>query len=150
MRRISKLLQKRRAVSPVLAAILLIALAVAAAAALFFVIIPMITASTKVEIHGTPVFTNATAKIELKSTGTKSVTITDVKIEANNGSTPWPEADFNFVETTIEGGQGAILTYTFNEEFGGTITEYRVTVYYRPTDDPDATPSSLDPRTYPA
>lgn len=145
--KILKLLRKRRAVSPVIAAILLIALAVAAAATLFFVIIPMITASTKVEFHGTPIFTNSTAKIELKSTGTKSVTITGVTIEANTDDS-WVKANFTFVETSIDSGQGATLSYTFDEEIGGTITKWRVTIYFRPSDDATATPSTLGPREF--
>ncbi|UCG89970.1 MAG: hypothetical protein JSU57_05775 [Candidatus Heimdallarchaeota archaeon] len=141
--KILKLYHKKRAVSPILAAILLIGLAIVAGAALFFVIIPMITTSTKVEFQGIPIFTNGTAKIELKSTGTKSVTITDIKIEANNGSTTWPEAQFDFTEFSMDTGQGDILTYTFDEEIAGTITKWRVTVLFRPSDDAEATPSTL-------
>ncbi|MFX1285174.1 MAG: archaellin/type IV pilin N-terminal domain-containing protein [Promethearchaeota archaeon] len=139
--KILRLYHKKRAVSPVIAAILLIGLAVAAGAALFFVIIPMISTSTKIEFQGTPVFTNGTAKIEIKSTGTKSATITDIKLEANNGT--WVEAQFDFTEISIEAGQGDILKYTFDEEIAGTITKWRVTVSFRPTDDAKATPSTL-------
>ena len=139
--KIQRIFRKRRAVSPVLAAILLIGLAVAAGAALFFVIMPMISTSTKVEFQEAPIFTNGTAKIQLKSTGTKSATITDIKIEANNGT--WVEAQFDFTEITMEVGQGDITTYTFEEEIAGTITKWKVTVSFRRSDDADATPSTL-------
>ncbi|MFX1516476.1 MAG: archaellin/type IV pilin N-terminal domain-containing protein [Promethearchaeota archaeon] len=139
--KIPKFIRRKRAVSPILAAILLIGLAVLAGAALYFVIIPLITTSTKIDFHGTPVFTNATAKIEITNTGTESATITDIKIEVNNDS--WIEAQFEFTEFAIETGQGAIKTYTFDEEIGGTITKWKVTISYRPSDDAGATPTTL-------
>lgn len=155
--KLAQIIRKRRAVSPVLAAILLIGLAVAAAAALFFVVIPLVTTSTKVAFEGTPTFTNGTAiingsaKMQLKSTGTKAATITDIKIDAYTDT--WTPASFDFTETTIEAGQGATLTYNFDAEIDQTtypITKWRVTVTYKSADDTSATPTeyTLGPREF--
>ncbi|NHJ00640.1 MAG: hypothetical protein EAX86_00800 [Candidatus Heimdallarchaeota archaeon] len=128
-----KLLRKKRAVSPILAAILLIGLAIAAGAILFVVVIPLIQnpGGTLVFDETATEFTgNTTAKLALKNEGSEKVTITAITIEYNDG-TGYASASFNFVTFTINTGAGQVKTYTLTgTPDAATITKWRVTVEF--------------------
>ncbi|MCK4848822.1 MAG: hypothetical protein KAT16_07365 [Candidatus Heimdallarchaeota archaeon] len=117
--KIKKLIRRRRAVSPILAAILLIGLAVAAGAVLFTVVMPLIDnpgGSVVFDETKTKFTSNTTIDIVLKNDGTETAKITDITIE-NDTDIP-----INFVTFSINLGQGAIKEYTFTALDAGTYT----------------------------
>jgi flagellin-like protein len=125
-----KLIRKRRAVSPILAAVLLIGLAITAGAVLFIVVIPLITApggGLGFDETATTV-SNTAAHVVLKNTGTESVTVTDIDVFASNSTDEYP-LSFTFVQFSVDKGQGAIKDYTYTG-IDGTITQFRITLAF--------------------
>ncbi len=122
-----KIFRKRRAVSPVLAAILLIGLAVAAGAVLFVVIMPMIESSGEFDFSSVK-FSNLNttndntiydkAVFTLTNEGSKTVAVTAITIEGYNDS--WVPVNGSSTTTTfpfsITTSQSEIdITYTFTD-----------------------------------
>ncbi len=101
-----KFKHKRRAVSPILAAVLLIGLAITAGAVLFIVVIPLITApgGSVVFDESTTTLSATSLHLVLKNEGSVDATIANVTID---GVTPTAFSSF-----TITKGQGAIKDYT--------------------------------------
>ncbi|MFX0014633.1 MAG: archaellin/type IV pilin N-terminal domain-containing protein [Promethearchaeota archaeon] len=132
--KIQRLLRKKRAVSPILAAILLIGLAVAAGAVLFIVVLPLIS-----EPGGSLVFdetatklTNKTAKIALKNEKlSEAASITNITIIGPD------RANFAFVAFSINAGSGKVKDYTFDEEL--SAGKYTITVTFDIGDATDQT-----------
>jgi len=120
-----KIYRKRRAVSPILAAILLIGLAVAAGAVLFVVVLPLLSnpGGSLVFDESTTTLSSTAAHIVLKNEGTE--TATNIDIEITMGAV---EANFTFVTFSINKGQGAIKDYTFDEAL--SAGEWTVTVTF--------------------
>ena len=135
--KIKQLIRRRRAVSPILAAILLIGLAVAAGAVLFTVVMPLIDnpgGSVVFDETKTKFTSNTTIDIVLKNDGTETAKITDITIE-NDTDIP-----INFVTFSINLGQGAIKEYTFTALDAGT---YTITVEFE-IDGVAQTPIAID------
>ncbi|MHA1947292.1 MAG: archaellin/type IV pilin N-terminal domain-containing protein [Candidatus Hodarchaeales archaeon] len=120
---IRRLIRRRRAVSPILAAILLIGLAVAAGAVLFTVVMPLIDnpGGSVVFDESTTTLTTTGAHIVLKNEGTETASITDITID--NGT----DVAITFVTFTINKGQGAIKDYSLVATAG---SEYTITVSF--------------------
>ena len=132
--KIHKLLRKKRAVSPILAAILLIGLAVAAGAVLFIVVLPLISdpGGSLVFDETTTAFTNnETIKIALKNEGTTDITVTDIIITDSTET----EMPITFVEFAINKGQGKVKDYTFDTEL--PPDDYTITVTFEVGDTTD-------------
>ncbi len=136
-----KIIRKRRAVSPIIAAILLIGLAVAAAAVLFIIVLPAL------ETAGSLVFDNKIQPIDftdtdtngvydkvsfaLKNTALKTIFVEKIEIEYNNGSN-WQVASSNATTAfplTITSGQGDTFTFLF--DVLGTPTKYRIKATFK-------------------
>ena len=117
---IRRLIRRRRAVSPILAAILLIGLAVAAGAVLFTVVMPLIDnpGGSVVFDESTTKLTATNAHVVLRNEGTETAQITNITIGT---------VDFTFVEFSINKGQGAIKDYALDLTVG---TDYIITVYF--------------------
>ena len=117
---IRRLIRQRRAVSPILAAILLIGLAVAAGAVLFTVVMPLIDnpGGSVVFDESTTKLTATNAHVVLRNEGTETAQITNITIGT---------VDFTFVEFSINKGQGAIKDYALDLTVG---TDYIITVYF--------------------
>ncbi|MFX0084820.1 MAG: archaellin/type IV pilin N-terminal domain-containing protein [Candidatus Hodarchaeota archaeon] len=115
-----KLTHKRRAVSPILAAVLLIGLAITAGAILFVVVIPLITApgGSVVFDESTTTLSATSLHLVLKNEGSVDATITNVTVD---GVTPATFSSF-----TVTKGQGAIKDYTVSLTAG----TYTVTVSF--------------------
>ena len=114
--KIRRLIRRRRAVSPILAAILLIGLAVAAGAVLFTVVMPLIDnpGGSVVFDETKTTLSSTAAHIVLRNDGTENAKITNIDIE---------NATFTFVQFTINYGQGATKDYTFDTSLpAGTYT----------------------------
>ena len=140
-----KIFRKRRAVSPVLAAILLIGLAVAAGAVLFVVIMPMIESSGEFDFSSVK-FSNLNttndggsdaydkAKFTLTNEGSKTVAVTAITIEGYNDS--WVPVNESSPATTtfpfsITTSQSEIdITYTFADHMTD-FTLLRIRVVYK-------------------
>ena len=125
---IRRLIRRRRAVSPILAAILLIGLAVAAGAVLFTVVMPLIDnpgGSVVFDESKTTLSTTA-AHIVLRNDGTENAQIKTLTIG---------DANFTFVQFPINLGQGATKDYTFDEPLTAG-TEYTITVTFTVGTDP--------------
>ena len=132
---IKKIIQKKRGVSPILAAILLIGLAITAGAVLFVVVIPMIQdpgGSLVFDETVTEFTGNTTAKLALKNEASQTVSITAITIEWDEGAGyAGNSAGFNFVAFTINTGQGAVKTYTLTgTPDAASIVKWRVTVAF--------------------
>jgi flagellin-like protein len=113
---IRRLIRRRRAVSPILAAILLIGLAVAAGAVLFTVVMPLIDnpgGSVVFDESSCEFTTNTSVHIVLKNEGTETAQITGITVES---------ATITFVQFSINKGQGAIKDYSFTALAAGTYT----------------------------
>ncbi|MFX0209255.1 MAG: archaellin/type IV pilin N-terminal domain-containing protein [Candidatus Hodarchaeota archaeon] len=135
--KIAKIWRKRRAVSPILAAILLIGLAVAAGAVLFVIVLPMIQSSGELSF-GDVTFSDTDAdgandKVVFTLTNelTKTVSITNITITIVGGnvitndthtSTTFP---FNIATSQSEIG------ITFTGLTGDSDNQYKITVYYK-------------------
>ncbi|MFX0122869.1 MAG: archaellin/type IV pilin N-terminal domain-containing protein [Candidatus Hodarchaeota archaeon] len=137
--KIHKLIRKKRAVSPILAAILLIGLAVAAGAVLFVVVLPMIQSSGELKF-GSVNFsdmddngTNDKVVFTLTNELSKTVTITSIEIQADN--TPITNANSTTtLPFTIITSQSKIdITYIFAEPADGAVL--RIKVEYKIGDD---------------
>ena len=117
---IRRLIRQRRAVSPILAAILLIGLAVAAGAVLFTVVMPLIDnpGGSVVFDESTTKLTATNAHVVLRNEGTETAQITNITIGT---------VDFTFVEFSINKGQGAIKDYALDLTVG---TDYIITVFF--------------------
>ena len=117
---IRRLIRRRRAVSPILAAILLIGLAVAAGAVLFTVVMPLIDnpGGSVVFDESTTKLTATNAHVVLRNEGTETAQITNITIGT---------VDFTFVEFSINKGQGAIKDYALDLTVG---TDYIITVFF--------------------
>ncbi len=139
--RLVKLYHKRRAVSPILAAILLIGLAIAAGALLFVVVLPMITSSGELKF-GTTTFSdiegddskNDKLVFTLTNELAKTVSITNITIQGKTGTGDWGSPFTNDDNTTtafpfnIATSQSKIgITFTF---VPGTYDELRIKVEY--------------------
>ncbi|MHA2244914.1 MAG: archaellin/type IV pilin N-terminal domain-containing protein [Candidatus Hodarchaeales archaeon] len=110
--KIQRIIRKRRAVSPILAAILLIGLAVAAGAVLFVVVLPMITSpGGTLTIDDTTTFSNATLHLVLKNEGTDTATIRNVTVINSTGD---GHAVFTFNGYTVPAG-ARIKDYNFDD-----------------------------------
>ena len=117
-----RLIRRRRAVSPILAAILLIGLAVAAGAVLFTVVMPLIDSpgGTLVIVDTKTTLSSTAAHVELRNDGVEDVVVTNITVG---------NANFTFVEFSIIKAQGANKDYTFDEAL--TVgTEYTITVTF--------------------
>jgi flagellin-like protein len=115
-----KLYRRRRAVSPILAAILLIGLAVAAGAVLFVVVLPLIDnpGGSVVFDEASCTLTASGTHIVLKNEGTETATIKGITV-----SNSTYDAVFTFVQFSINKGQGGIKDYTFTDALStGTYT----------------------------
>lgn len=139
-----KLYHKRRAVSPILAAILLIGLAVAAGAVLFVVVLPMITSSGELKF-GTTTFSdidtdgsNDKLVFTLTNELAKSVSITSITIQGRNetAAVAWTAltnanttTSFPFNIATSQSEIGIIYTFAT-----GTYDELRIKVDYSAED----------------
>ena len=136
--KIRRLIRRRRAVSPILAAILLIGLAVAAGAVLFTVVMPLIESpgGSLVFDDTETTFTSTSTHIVLRNDGTDSLQVTNITITSTT-----VDASFTFVGFSIIGAQGAFKDYTFDESLpAGT---YTITVLF--TIDGEAqTPIAID------
>jgi flagellin-like protein len=119
-----KLARKRRAVSPILAAVLLIGLAITAGAVLFIVVIPLITApgGSVVFDESTTTLSASSLHLVLKNEGSVDATITNVQI-INTTDTIVPSTFSSF---TVTKGQGAIKDYSVTLDSG----TYTVTVTF--------------------
>lgn len=117
---IRRLIRRRRAVSPILAAILLIGLAVAAGAVLFTVVMPLIDnpGGSVVFDESTTKLTATNAHVVLRNEGTETAQITNITIGT---------VDFTFVEFSINKGQGAIKDYALDLT---VETDYIITVFF--------------------
>ncbi|WP_455140154.1 archaellin/type IV pilin N-terminal domain-containing protein [Candidatus Hodarchaeum mangrovi] len=106
-----RIIRKRRAVSPIIAAILLIGLAVAAGAVLFVVVLPMISAPGGSLVFDESTTLSATgAHIALRNDGVKDASVTNITI--SNGGV---YANFTFIGFNVIGGGAQIKDYTFAE-----------------------------------
>ena len=117
---IKRLFRRRRAVSPILAAILLIGLAVAAGAVLFTVVMPLIDnpGGSVVFDESTTTISATATHIVLKNEGTETAQVTNITIASTT-----VDASFTFVQFSINKGQGAIKDYTFATDLAaGTYT----------------------------
>ncbi|MFW9857119.1 MAG: archaellin/type IV pilin N-terminal domain-containing protein [Candidatus Thorarchaeota archaeon] len=112
MKLIQNIPKKRRAVSPILAAILLIGLAITAGAVLFVVVLPLITApgSGLVFDSSTTELTANSVHIVLRNEGSEIVTVTNISVKS---STYTAVINTTFNSFSIGVGQGAIKDYTF-------------------------------------
>lgn len=117
-----RLVHKRRAVSPILAAVLLIGLAITAGAVLFVVVIPLITAPGGSLVFDEPTTTLSatTLHLVLKNEGSRDATVTNVQI-INTTHTIVPSTFSSF---TVD--IGAIKDYTVALDAGS----YTVTVTF--------------------
>lgn len=157
--KITKVIRKRRAVSPILAAILLIGLAVAAGAVMFVVILPMIAGpGLQVSIDQTSfAFTDTDgnkiyekAKVPIKNTGGVDVSVTAVKVQtSSDGGTNWNDAVRTSglsVPISIVSGAGVVPEFTFvpnhNDFLVSGDVQYRVVVNYKA--EGDDTTSTLE------
>jgi len=137
--KIHKLLRKKRAVSPILAAILLIGLAVAAGAVLFIVVLPLIESPgefyfssvkfSDVDDNGT----NDKVVFTLTNEASQSVTITNIELQA--GETPITNANTTttFPFTITLGKSKIDITYIFAEPASSAVL--RIKVEYKIGDD---------------
>ncbi|MFX0049806.1 MAG: archaellin/type IV pilin N-terminal domain-containing protein [Candidatus Hodarchaeota archaeon] len=137
--KIAKIWRKRRAVSPILAAILLIGLAVAAGAVLFVIVLPMIQSSGEFSFSSVKFSdidtdgNNDKVVFTLTNELTKSVTVTNVTIQGKIGTT-WVDLtnDDNTTRTfpfNIGTSESEIdITYTFDP---GTATDLRIKAEYK-------------------
>jgi hypothetical protein len=151
--KIAKVWRKRRAVSPILAAILLIGLAVAAGAVLFVIVLPMIQSTG--ELHFSSInFSdfdengiNDKVVFTLTNEESKTVSITAIEIQADTGTSWATITNANTTTTypfTITTSQSKIdITYTFAEplstdnlrirvtyEIGGEVQDYLISSEY--------------------
>jgi flagellin-like protein len=119
---LKKLVHKRRAVSPILAAVLLIGLAITAGAVLFIVVIPLITApgGGLVFDESTTTLSTSSLHLILKNEGSEDAEITDVEIGADQVP--------GFNSFTITKGQGAIRDYNVTALTLTPGTSYTITV----------------------
>ena len=122
---IRRLIRRRRAVSPILAAILLIGLAVAAGAVLFTVVMPLIDnpGGSVVFDESTTTLSSTATHIVLRNEGTETAQITNITISSTTA-----DASFTFVAFSINKGQGAIKDYTFDSALAAGT--YTITVYF--------------------
>ena len=141
--KIQRIWRKRRAVSPILAAILLIGLAVAAGAVLFVVVLPMIQSSGELSF-GSVKFSDTGTDLKndkvvftLTNELSKQVTITNITVQGNP-PTIWGDLTNDDNTTTtfpfnIGISQSKIdITYFFDP---GTATKLRIRVDYKIGDD---------------
>lgn len=120
----SRIISKRRAVSPILAAILLIGLAVAAGAVLFVVVLPMISApGGSLGFDETTTLSATGAHIVLKNDGIKDTTVTDITITKDGVN-----ANFTFIGFNVNKGSSAIKDYTFVQSL--TAGDWLITVKF--------------------
>jgi FlaG/FlaF family flagellin (archaellin) len=157
--KITKIIRKKRAVSPILAAILLIGLAVAAGAIMFVVILPMIAGpGLQISIDQTTfAFTDTDSnkiyekvKVPIKNTGGVDVSVTAIKVQtSSDGGTTWNDA----IRTTglavpidVVSGAGIVPEFTFvpkhNDFLAAGDVDYRVVVNYKA--EGDDTTSTLE------
>ncbi|MHA1976103.1 MAG: archaellin/type IV pilin N-terminal domain-containing protein [Candidatus Hodarchaeales archaeon] len=134
-----KLYRRRRAVSPILAAILLIGLAVAAGAVLFVVVLPMITSSGEMKFGETTLSDiNADDKydklvVTLTNELSDTVAVTNVTLQGRTGAGTWTTftnddnttSNFPFNIATSQSKIG--MVFTFNP---GAYDEVRIKVEY--------------------
>jgi flagellin-like protein len=117
---VKRLIRRRRAVSPILAAILLIGLAVAAGAVLFTVVMPLIDSpgGSVVFDETKTTLSDTAAHVVLRNDGTVNGQVTGITI-MNTDNT----GNFTFVQFNVNYGQGATKDYTFDEPLpAGTYT----------------------------
>ncbi|MFW9778969.1 MAG: archaellin/type IV pilin N-terminal domain-containing protein [Candidatus Heimdallarchaeota archaeon] len=138
MKLFRKITKKRRAVSPILAAILLIGLAITAGAVLFVVVLPLITApGGGLEIASTFKFLNTTAtphydkaSIPLSNTAAGTITVSDISITGTSLTNGTDIAvTITFSSFTIPSGQSKIQEYSIADPIHD-LTSYSVTVTY--------------------
>jgi flagellin-like protein len=107
-----KIIHQRRAVSPILAAILLIGLAVSAGAVLFVVVLPLISnpGGSLVFDESTTTLSATNMHLVLKNEGTETASIDNIVVSSGG-----VEANFTYVDFSINKGQGAVKDYSFVE-----------------------------------
>jgi hypothetical protein len=144
-----KIYRKRRAVSPILAAILLIGLAVAAGAVMFVVVLPLITGPGLQVAYDSDTFgftdTDAVpnkifdkVNVPIMNTGTIEISVTGVKVQtSSDGGTNWNDATVSVaVPFTIVGGASAVkeisFVPTYNDFLVAGDVQYRVVTTYKP------------------
>ncbi|PWI49685.1 hypothetical protein CEE45_00725 [Candidatus Heimdallarchaeota archaeon B3_Heim] len=134
-----KLYRRRRAVSPILAAILLIGLAVAAGAVLFVVVLPMITSSGELNFGETTLSDidadgfNDKLVFTLTNKLSDTVAISNVVLQGRTGAGTWTTfttednttTNFPFNIATSQSKIGIIFTFD-----PGTYDEIRIKVDY--------------------
>lgn len=138
--KIAKIWRKRRAVSPVIAAILLIGLAVAAGAALFLIVLPMIQSSGELsfgsvkfsDTNNTDV--NDKVVFTLTNEQSKVVSITAITVQAYDG-TNWDPVNDSSTTTTFPFNIGVSqseidITYTFTDP-SASYSKLRIRVAYK-------------------
>ncbi len=134
-----KIYRRRRAVSPILAAILLIGLAVAAGAVLFVVVLPMIQSSGELKFGKTTLSDIDTDGFNDKLTFTltnelaDTVAVTNVTLEGRTGSGAWAvftnddntSTNFPFNIATSQSKIDMVFTFA-----PGAYDEVRIKVEY--------------------
>ena len=135
-----KIYRRRRAVSPILAAILLIGLAVAAGAVLFVVVLPMIQSSGELKFGETTLSDidadNLNDKIVFTLTNelAETVAVTNITLQGRTGTGSWTTftnddnttTTFPFNIATSQSKIGVIFTFD-----PGTYDEIRIKVDYK-------------------
>lgn len=129
---LKKLVHKKRAVSPILAAVLLIGLAISAGAVLFIVVLPMISApGGSIVIDNSSEFpTSTSVKIALRNEASEGITITAIEVKVSNGTTSEVATLQGFTSFTINSGSSKINTYSFTLATITTPTTGNFTVTY--------------------
>lgn len=131
---LKKSYRKKRAVSPVVAAILLIGLTVAAGAIVYFIVLPMLSTETgadDVEVTWNENATNTALKVYIKNSGSsdieiQSVTTNDTTTPITATASPTKIGSGKTVEVTVTLSAAwtitpaAELTFTF-EDFSKTL-----------------------------
>jgi len=144
--KITKLWRRRRAVSPILAAILLIGLAVAAGAVLFLIVLPMIQSSGELSF-GSVTFSDTDSPADgdndkvvftLTNELTKSVTITNITIYIDENPITNDTHTSTTFPFTISTSQSEI-DITFTGLTGTGNDKYTIEVRYKIGDE-DQTP----------
>ncbi|MFX0173030.1 MAG: archaellin/type IV pilin N-terminal domain-containing protein [Candidatus Hodarchaeota archaeon] len=142
--KIAKIMRKRKAVSPILAAILLIGLAVAAGAVLFVIVLPMIQSTGELGFSSIKFSDTDTSGVNdkvvftLTNEESKVVSITAITVQAYNGTT-WDPVNGSSTTTTFPFNIGVSqseidITYTFTDP-SASYTKLRIKVDYKIGDD---------------
>jgi flagellin-like protein len=118
---LNKLLGRKRAVSPVVAAILLIGLTVAAGAIVYFIVLPMLSSTTEADdititFDGNQ--TNVDFKFRVKNEGATDVTVESITMNGENN------AATTFLPSTgkVKAGETELFTVSTIESYLNVTT----------------------------